>query len=87
VFVALQQPANGVTFAIDGILIGAGDLRYLAWAMVGAAAVFVPTTIAVLALGWGIGWVWAAFSLMQAVRLATLVWRWRGDAWMVTGVR
>jgi putative MATE family efflux protein len=85
VFVAVQQPANGVTFAIDGILIGAGDLRYLAWAMVGAAAVYVPATLAVLALGWGIGWVWTAFSAMQVVRLATLVHRWRGDAWLVTG--
>ena len=85
VFVALQQPANGITFAIDGILIGAGDLRYLAWAMVGSAAVYVATTLGVLALGWGIGWVWAAFSLMQVVRLGTLVWRWRGDAWMRTG--
>ena len=86
VFVAVQQPANGIIFAIDGILIGAGDLRYLAWAMVASAAVYVVTTLAVLALGWGIGWVWTAFSLMQVVRLGTLVWRWRGDAWMRTGV-
>jgi putative MATE family efflux protein len=84
-FVALQQPANAVIFAIDGILIGAGDLRYLAWAMVASAAVYVAATVSVLALGWGIGWVWAAFSSMQAVRFGTLVWRWQGDAWLVTG--
>jgi Na+-driven multidrug efflux pump len=84
-FVAAQQPLNGVTFAIDGILIGAGDLRYLAWAMVLSAAVYVAGTLTVLQLGWGIGWVWAAFSSMQVVRLATLVWRWHGDAWMRTG--
>lgn len=85
VFVALQQPANGVTFAIDGILIGAGDLRYLAWAMVASATIYITATLAVFALGLGIGWVWAAFSLMQAIRLGTLVWRWQGDAWMVVG--
>jgi putative MATE family efflux protein len=84
-FVAVQQPVNGITFAIDGILIGAGDLRYLAWAMVASAAVYIPCSIAVLVLGWGIGWVWAAFSVMQVVRLATLVGRWRGDAWLRTG--
>jgi putative MATE family efflux protein len=84
-YVALQQPANAVIFALDGILIGAGDLRFLAGAMVLAAAVFIPSTLAVLALGWGIGWVWAAFTAMQTVRLVTLGRRWRGDAWMVTG--
>ena len=40
-YVALMQPVNGLVFVLDGILIGAGDLRYMAWAMVGAAAVFV----------------------------------------------
>jgi putative MATE family efflux protein len=85
VFVALQQPVNGVTFALDGILIGAGDLRFLAWAMVVAAAVYVPASLGVLALGWGIGWVWGAFSAMQVVRLVTLMWRWRSDAWLITG--
>jgi Na+-driven multidrug efflux pump len=85
VFVALQQPMNGVIFALDGVLIGAGDLRYLAGAMALAAAVYVPLTIAVLVAGWGIGWVWAAFTAMQVIRLATLLRRWRGDAWMVTG--
>lgn len=85
VFVALQQPANAVTFAIDGILIGAGDLRFLALAMAAAAAAFIPALVAILWLGLGIGWVWAAFSLFQAVRLATLVTRWRADSWLVTG--
>jgi Na+-driven multidrug efflux pump len=84
-FVAVQQPVNGITFAIDGILIGAGDLRYLAWAMVASAAVYIPCSIAVLVLGWGIGWVWAAFSVMQVVRLTTLLTRWRSDAWLRTG--
>ena len=84
-FVALQQPANGIIFAIDGILIGAGDLRYLAWAMVVSAAAYIAGTMAVLVLDLGIGWVWAAFSAMQVVRLLTLVTRWRSDAWMRTG--
>ena len=39
---AFLQPVNGVVFALDGVLIGAGDMRFLAVAMVGAAVVFVP---------------------------------------------
>ena len=44
---AFMQPVNGAVFALDGILIGAGDLRFLAFAMVGAAACFVPLALAV----------------------------------------
>jgi putative MATE family efflux protein len=85
VHVALMQPVSGVVFALDGILIGAGDLRFLAWAMAGAAVAFIPAALAVLALDLGIGWLWGAFWLLQVVRLTTLLTRWRGDAWMVTG--
>ena len=35
---ALMQPLNGAVFALDGILIGAADGRYLAWSMVAAGA-------------------------------------------------
>ena len=33
---ALMQPLNGAVFALDGILIGASDGRYLMWSMVAA---------------------------------------------------
>jgi putative MATE family efflux protein len=85
VFVAVLQPVNGLVFALDGVLIGAGDLRYLAWAMAVAAGVFVPLAGAVLALGFGIGWLWAAIAVLQLARLATLHVRWRSDRWMVLG--
>ena len=39
VAVALMQPLGGAVFVLDGILIGAGDVRYLALAMAGATAV------------------------------------------------
>ena len=41
VFVAVMQPVNGVVFVLDGLLIGAGDLRYLAVAMLIPSALFV----------------------------------------------
>ena len=85
VFVAALQPLNAVVFVLDGVLIGAGDLRFLAWAMAAAAATFVPAAVAVVILGWGIGWLWASLGLLMATRAAALVWRFSGDAWAVEG--
>ena len=45
---ALMQPVNGAVFALDGILIGAGDTRFLMWGMLAAAlGAFVPIALAV----------------------------------------
>ncbi|CAN5494845.1 MATE family efflux transporter [soil metagenome] len=84
-WVAVLQPLNGIVFVLDGLLIGAGDMAFLAWAMLGAAAVFVTSAVGVLVLGLGIGWLWASIGLLMAVRAAALALRWRGDAWAVTG--
>ncbi|MDQ4133577.1 MAG: MATE family efflux transporter [Actinomycetota bacterium] len=85
--VAALQPLNAVVFVLDGVLIGAGDLRYLAWAMVGAAAAFVPAGLAVNLLGLGIGWLWAALVLLMAARLVALGARWHHGTWAVVGAR
>jgi putative MATE family efflux protein len=85
VFVALLQPVNGAVFVLDGVLIGAGDMRFLAWAMAGAAAVFLPAAVAVAVLGLGIGWLWAALGLLMVSRLVVLAARFAGSAWLVTG--
>jgi putative MATE family efflux protein len=84
-FVALMQPINGVVFVLDGLLIGAGDLRFLAVAMLVPAAVFAVLAGGVLALGLGIGWLWAALSAFMVGRLIGLGVRWHGDRWAVTG--
>src|SRR6185436_13286817 len=52
--VAPLQPVNGVVFVLDGILIGAGDLRFLAWAMVGGLAAFLPAALGVLVFDLGL---------------------------------
>jgi putative MATE family efflux protein len=85
-WVAALQPVNAVAFVLDGILIGAGDMRFLAWAMVGAAAVFVPAALTVLSLGLGIGWLWAALGLLMVTRAATLSARFASHRWVVLGV-
>jgi putative MATE family efflux protein len=86
VLFALMQPANGAVFALDGILIGAGDTRFLMWGMLFSAfAVFVPITLASLAFDWGIVGVWAGLVALIVARLATCGWRFASGRWAVTG--
>jgi Na+-driven multidrug efflux pump len=85
VWVAVLQPVNAVAFVLDGVLIGAGDLRYLAWAMAGAAAVFGAAAAAVYALDLGIGWLWAAMGAFMVARCVGLWLRFRTETWLVTG--
>ena len=83
---ALMQPANGAVFALDGILIGAGDTRFLMWGMLLASiGVFVPIALGSLALGLGIVGVWTGLVALILVRLATCGWRFRGRRWAVVG--
>ncbi|MFH7337207.1 MATE family efflux transporter [Streptomyces sp. KHY 26] len=83
--VALSQPVCGIVFVLDGVLMGAGDGPYLAWAMLLTLAVFVPAALLVPALGGGLTALWAAMTLMMTVRMATLWWRSRSGRWLVTG--
>jgi putative MATE family efflux protein len=81
----LLWPPAAVVFALDGILIGAGDTRFLAGAMVAAAAVFVPLALAALEFGWGIVGVWCALLALMGVRLVTLAVRFAGRRWALAG--
>jgi putative MATE family efflux protein len=82
---ALMQPLNGAVFALDGILIGAGDARYLAWSMVTATAAAVSVALAALHYDWGLVGVWAALFVLICVRLTTLMVRFSRRRWLVTG--
>ncbi|CAH0226712.1 MATE family efflux transporter [Microbacterium sp. Bi128] len=89
---AAGQPLAGYVFVLDGVLIGAGDARYLAIAGVVNLAAYLPLLLAVLYSGAGAGagllWLWAAFSLgYMAARALTLGLRARTDRWMVLGAR
>ncbi|MYV63107.1 MATE family efflux transporter, partial [Streptomyces sp. SID4931] len=83
--VAVSQPIAGVVFVLDGVLMGAGDGRYLAWAMLVTLAVFAPVALLVPSLGGGLTALWWAMTLMMAVRLITLWLRTRSGRWIVTG--
>ena len=87
IVVAIGQPVAGVVFVLDGVLIGAGDGRYLAGAGLVVAAVYAPLTLAAAAW-WGAGLVgvWVLFAgVFMTGRLVTLLHRARGDAWLRTG--
>jgi hypothetical protein len=82
---ALTMPANAAVFALDGILIGAGDTRFLMWGMLAAAAVYVPVALLALDQGWGIQGVWFGLAGLIAVRLATCGGRFVSSRWALTG--
>jgi putative MATE family efflux protein len=82
---AVMMPANGAVFALDGILIGAGDTRFLMWGMLAAAAVYVPTALLALHQGWGIVGVWCGLLGLIAMRLVTCGARFAGSRWALTG--
>src|SRR5919112_5573538 len=88
VVAALFQPLAGVVFVLDGVLIGAGDGRWLALAGTVVTALFVPAlVVTVRALadrsgggpGAGTAWLWAVFGLVfMGGRGLALVLRARG---------
>jgi putative MATE family efflux protein len=84
-FVAMQ-PLAGVVFALDGVLIGAGDLRYLRnLSLVAALGFFLPAIWLGYAFDLGLGGVWAGLTLFIVVRLIALLARIRGTTWAIAG--
>ncbi|GII97129.1 MATE family efflux transporter [Sinosporangium siamense] len=83
--VALMQPLAGVVFVLDGVLIGAGDQRYLAWSSLWATLAFLPAAGAVVLLSGGLMALWLALGVWMAARLLTLGSRAYGGAWLVAG--
>ncbi|GAA2844089.1 MATE family efflux transporter [Streptosporangium fragile] len=83
--VAALQPIAGVVFVLDGVLIGAGDQRYLAWAGVWTTLAYLPAVLLVTASGGGLVMLWLALGVWMAARMATLTTRARGTAWLVVG--
>ncbi len=96
VVVAVGQPLSGYVFVVDGVLIGAGDGRWLAGAMAATLVLYLPVVLAVRAAGpsvlagpdgevAAVRWLWVAFTVFMAIRGCFFAWRVRSDAWLVTG--
>ena len=84
-FVALQ-PIGGVVFALDGVLIGAGDVRYLRnLTIVAALGGFLPAIWLAYGLDLGLGGIWAGLTLFVVLRLVALLLRLRSGGWAVVG--
>jgi putative MATE family efflux protein len=82
----VMLPAAGIVFGLDGVLIGAGDVAFMRTiTIVAALGGFVPITLAAAHWDWGIGGVWAGLTAFILVRLVGMVWRTRGDRWVVLG--
>jgi len=82
---AVWQPVNGIVFVLDGVLIGAGDARYLALAGVLTLVVFVPLLVLVWRFDGGLPWLWWAYGAFMLARMVTLLHRQRGTAWLRLG--
>ncbi len=90
IVLGISLPLGGFVFVLDGVLMGAGDARYLAWTSLVNLAVYLPvlwlltTTVptgtpALIALT-------AGFTLVfMAARAITLWLRARGGRWIVLG--
>ncbi|WP_233495747.1 MATE family efflux transporter [Geodermatophilus sp. TF02-6] len=82
-FLAGVQPLAGVVFALDGVLMGAGDVGYLRTVTVGAALLgFLPLSLLAVPLGWGLAGVWTGLTLFVTVRLVAVLVRVAGDRWL-----
>ncbi len=82
---AVMQPFGAAVFALDGILLGAGETTYLAWTMLLAGLVYIAIALLSLALDWGVVGVWAGFNVLILVRLVTLALRFRSERWIRLG--
>ena len=85
-WLAGMQPAAGVLFALDGILIGAGDVVFLRNAtIVAALGGFLPVTLAAYAFDLGLGGIWAGLATFLGIRLAAGGVRFARGRWAVVG--
>jgi len=88
VVLAASAPLAGFVFVLDGVLIGAGDARYLAWTGILNLAVYLPLLWLASGLGGGLALVAVQAALSfgyLGARAVTLGLRVRSDRWMITG--
>lgn len=81
-----MQPAAGIVFALDGVLLGAGDNTFIRNVTLTAAIFgFIPLCLLTLPLHLGLTGVWAGLTAFILVRLAGMGWRARSGRWLVVG--
>jgi putative MATE family efflux protein len=85
-FLVGQLPVAGIVFALDGVLLGSGDTRFMRTAtLISALAGFLPLIWLSLAFGWGLLGIWSGLSTLMVLRLAFVGWRVLSGRWLVPG--
>ncbi|WP_024796751.1 MATE family efflux transporter [Tomitella biformata] len=83
---ALLIPLGGVAFALDGVLLGSGDVAFLRTATLASAVLgFLPLIWLSLMLGWGLTGIWWGLVLFMALRVVAVLWRTASGKWAVPG--
>ncbi|MCV7300244.1 MATE family efflux transporter [Mycobacterium barrassiae] len=85
-FMVAQLPIAGIVFALDGVLLGAGDAKFMRNAtLISAVVGFLPLIWLSLAFGWGLLGIWAGLSTFMVLRLVFVGWRAFSGRWLVPG--
>ncbi|MGL4174111.1 MAG: MATE family efflux transporter [Actinomycetota bacterium] len=84
--VGIHQPLCGLVFALDGILIGAGDHRFLGIAMIGSVLLYLPIALVVRSQPATPTSVWWAFIIFMTARALMMQLRAGSSRWMRLGV-
>ncbi|WP_319445401.1 MULTISPECIES: MATE family efflux transporter [unclassified Mycobacterium] len=85
-FLVAQLPVAGIVFALDGVLLGAGDARFMRNATLASALLgFLPLIWLSLAFGWGLVGIWSGLTTFMVLRLAFAGWRAWSGSWLVAG--
>jgi len=85
-FLVAQLPVAGIVFALDGVLLGAGDAAFMRSATVISALVgFLPLTWLSLVFGWGLAGIWSGLTSFIVLRLLFVGARTVSGRWAVIG--
>ncbi|MGO2775289.1 MATE family efflux transporter [Corynebacterium casei] len=78
--------AGGVLFAIDGVLLGAGDVAFLRTITVGSVIVgFLPGILIAYFLDLGLAGIWCGLAAFIGLRTIAVVFRFYSMRWAVVG--
>ncbi len=85
-FLVAQLPVAGIVFALDGVLLGAGDAAFMRTAtVISALAGFLPLTWLSLMLNWGLAGIWSGLTTFIVLRLVFVGWRALSGRWVRAG--
>ncbi|HEX7827276.1 MAG TPA: MATE family efflux transporter [Mycobacterium sp.] len=85
-FLVAQLPIAGIVFALDGVLLGAGDAKFMRNATLASALIgFLPPIWLSLAFGWGLAGIWSGLTTFMVLRLIFVGWRAFSGRWLVAG--